>query len=252
MKHWLEVLRPSNCQLIMQEIDLLRDKTHDLSELDKQKEWLLKAEQADVIISTPPCSDFSRAKWANSRGPPPLRNKLYPRGFPWLSTFNRSKVEMNNNLIQFNWKLASQTGKTKWQLFLSEHPEDLGRMPGGEPFATPASIWQSKEFQDLWEAGWWSGAFRQCEFGADTPKPTRMLASDHVFACFAPNCLPQFDSDGFYTGPVERCDHNHTVSLIRKPGDTGPFRTAEAAAYPSEMCKKIAQSIWFCFSFHTP
>lgn len=228
-------------------MDLLKGKQFDLSDPSRQSCYLEIAKTKDVVICTPPCSDFSRAKWANKNGPPPLRNKFYPNGFPWLSTFHRNKADLNNSLIMFMWKLAAQIGKDKWQLFLAEHPEDLGRMANQPAFATPASIWQSDEFLKLWQSGWYSGAFRQCDYGAPTPKPTRFLSSDHVFCAFAPNMLASFCNEGFYTGPVKKCDHNHTESLIRQRGDQGPFRTEKAAAYPSDMCKSMAECIFTAF-----
>ena len=244
IRHWLTALLPKECNLIMHEVDLLRHgEGHDLSVPSNRNKWLEQAKLADVIIATPPCSEFSRVKWANNRGPPPLRNASYPKGFPWLSKANQQKIDLSNCLVQFTWDLANQLSSDKWQLFLAEHPEDLGRMPGQEVFATPASIWRSPEFLRLWDSGWWSGAIRQCDYKAPTPKPTRLLCSDHVFAVMAPNTLPSFNEQGYYTGPVERCTHDHKVSLVRKVGEAGPFRTAEAAAYPSDMCKIMAECI---------
>ena len=121
----------------------------------------------------------------------------------------------------------------------AEHPEDLGKVLRGRK-GTPASIWRMKEFQKLLEQGWWSGAFRQCDFEAPTPKPTRCLASSDEFRELAAPSTPVFKADGSYAGPVEKCTHKHSESLVRKPGDTGPFRSARAAAYPSAMCKAIA------------
>ena len=39
------------------------------------------------------------------------------------------------------------------------------------------------------------------------------------------------------------CAHQHSVSLSRSPGDIGPMRTREAAAYPEDMCKTIAKAL---------
>ena len=38
----------------------------------------------DVVLVTPPCSTFTRARSANKRGPPPIRSKQHPKGYPRL------------------------------------------------------------------------------------------------------------------------------------------------------------------------
>ena len=253
IKSWLQQLCPPDVHLVMHEIDILRGgESHNLTNISIRKQWLEQAKTAQVVIATPPCAEFSRVKWTNNRGPPPLRSSIYPRGFPWLSRSNQSKIDLSNLLVDFTFDLALQVATNPdWQLFLAEHPENLGRLAGKPPSATPASIWSWKPFLELWHSGWWSGAFRQCDYGAPTPKPTRLFSSDHVFSRLANNVLPSFDDKKFYLGPVEKCNHNHQVSLVRQAGETGPFRTAQAAAYPSDMCKCIAECILLAFKNKT-
>ena len=126
MAHWLRDLCPASVKLTVHEVDLLRGgKDHDLSLDSNKREFLQLAADSNIIICTPPCSDFSRAKWSNRLGPAPLRSAQYPEGFPWLSGKDRAQVELHNSLIEFTWTAAKQTGKHKWQVFLAEHPEDL-------------------------------------------------------------------------------------------------------------------------------
>jgi hypothetical protein len=253
LAHWLKRLCPTGVKLTIHEVDLLRGgAAHDLSQAAKQQEFLQLAAESSIVICTPPCSDFSRAKWSNNLGPAPLRSARYPDGFPWLSAKARQQVELHNSLINFTWTVAQQNGRKQWQVFLAEHPEDLGRVRNQPAFAVPASIWKSQEFASLWQAGWFSCGFLQCAYGSSTPKPTRFLSSDHIFASFGPNTLPTFDTEDFYTGPVVKCDRSHSDSLIRKAGDTGPFKTAAAAAYPSDMCQKIAECLWKAWKNKTP
>ena len=45
-----------------------------------------------------------------------------------------------------------------------------------------------------------------------------------------------------YEGPVVKCQHVH-MSPVRKKGDVGPYKTESLAAYPSDMCKAIAEAL---------
>ena len=56
--------------------------------------------------------------------------------------------------------------------------------------------------------------------------------------------MPSFDSEDYYKGPVPKQQNKGTVSLMRKMGDAGPFRTAAAAAYPDNMCNTIAKALF--------
>jgi len=99
------------------------------------------------------------------------------------------------------------------------------------------------DFRELRELGWWSGAFRQCDYQVPTPKPTRCISNSSAFVAMATLSVPQFDDQLFYAGPVMPCEHVHTQSLVRRPGDTGPFKTEASAAYPPEMCSAIARCL---------
>ena len=68
----------------VQEIDLLRGGArHNLLLGAKRKHWLraVKDGRYDMVVASPPCNTFSRARWANNNGPPPLRMKHCPRAF---------------------------------------------------------------------------------------------------------------------------------------------------------------------------
>ena len=246
--HWLKVLCSElTWELHLVEIDILRGgMEHDLLDPCRREQWLNQALEQHAVLCTPPCSTFSRVTWSNNRGPHPIRSAKYPSGFPWLSAADRAKAETGNILVQLLWDLCNRVrrqetaGKT---IIFAEHPEDLGKIENSDFLDRPASIWQADEFHGLIQAGWWSGAFRQCDFAALTPKPTRALSNSWEFLKLAKHNLPMFDEEFAYLGPVTRCEHDHKTTLTRKRGESGPFRTAAAAAYPSEMCKVIAECI---------
>jgi hypothetical protein len=160
-----------------------------------------------------------------------------------LSGKDLIKANHNDNLIDFTWRVffkVQELRQSKTIVAFGEHPEDLRRVRKGGILAIPASIWRSSEAATLIQAGWWSGGFRQGDLGADTAKPTRGIASDDSFTALAPHALPTFDQGGFYLGPVDKPKFAQTVSLVRAHNDEGPFRSAAAATYPSDMCRVIA------------
>ena len=75
------------------ELDILRDKTHDLAQEDAwARIFSLVQKPKTVFVTTPPCHTFSRARHRKP-GPPPLRSVDWPKGFPWLSEKHYQKVE---------------------------------------------------------------------------------------------------------------------------------------------------------------
>ena len=229
----------NQCTLDMKEFDVLRRSDHNL--LDDQCWAQIFAEiqnfQPHVVISTPPCNTFSRARHSNHFGPPPIRSFAHPKGFPWLSRANFDHAQAGNLAVDRTWEIF-QFAVDSGAWFLGAHPEDLGATPNGRP----ASIWQDARFYDLLvEHGVHTFALYQCEFGFPTPKPTRFITNlvdwgDRIFS--GP---PRFSLDGLYQGPLpKRCPHvNHDVQLLDFCSRTVHF--------PSHLSHLIAKVIWDCF-----
>ena len=226
------------------ELDILRDKTHDLSQEDAwTRIFSLVQKPKTIFVTTPPCHTFSRARHRKP-GPPPLRSKDWPKGFPWLSEKHYQEVEASNYFILQSVQ-ASYLAHSVGNPYLWEHPEDLGKAADG---LSPATIWQWPEILDLLlatEAQ--SFAFYQCRFHASYPKPTRILTTLPHFLAHkqAYSGLPSFTQAGAYAGPLPaQCSHggNHEP-LIGKDPSTGAWRTAPAASYPPAMCEWLAEAI---------
>ena len=226
------------------EVDIVRGEEFDL--LDG-KAWdhifgLVRVPDT-VFLASPPCHTFSRARHRKP-GPPPLRSKLYPRGFPWLNNRNAAEVQASNFLID-QCLHAAALAVTAGNQFLLEHPEDLGLAPDG---LIPASIWSWPELLDLLvSTPTVCFALFQCHFGAHFAKPTRLLTNLRAFLQNPPKyaSLPSFDASHRYTGPLPRqCPHGDSHGpLIGKDAQTHAWRTAPSAAYPPAMCRWLATAI---------
>ena len=127
------------------ELDIQRNRQHDFSLQHVQKRWLQRITSGEffALVVTPPCSTFSRATWANDRGPYPVRSLIHPRGFPWNSKARAERAELGNLLADFSFEAMDRQSQHEGHVGLMEQPEDLGktrnqRVPGHQP----ASMWQ--------------------------------------------------------------------------------------------------------------
>ena len=197
----------------------------------------------DVILVTPPCNSFSRVRFVQP-GPKPVRSRLYPLGFPWLSGNLLDLATQGNRFADFSFQvcLAALSVHTD---FLLEHPEDLGRTKTGH---TPASIWQLPLCQDLFRhERVVTFALYQCEFEADSPKPTRFMTSIRGTRSRPYLGPPCFDSRDRYLGPLPHyCGHKEHAALVGV-GPDGKWCTTPAAAYPPLLCKAISAWVFSVF-----
>ena len=83
---------------------------------------------------------------------------------------------------------------------LLEFPEDLG----AANFGVPASLWQldSMRLIAAHDSEYVSFAFFQCRFGADFPKPTRLLTDLGGLAAAGFMGWPRHDAAFTYQGPL--------------------------------------------------
>ena len=230
-------------QLEVIELDIQRDRKCDLTLPAVQKLWLSRITSGEfmAVMLTPPCSTFSRAVWANDRGPYPVRSYRHPRGFPWNARGRRVKAELGNILADVSFEAFKRQAKHRPGLCYMEQPEDLGtpahpRIPGD----APASMWQFHQFgQLLGSPGVQTVVFSQLDFGSESTKPTRFLLHRelplHPAMRQGP---PEFDEDGHYQGPLE---YRPGKPLIGQT--SGQFRTSAAAAWPGPLCQWVAQDI---------
>ncbi len=231
----------------VEEVDIMRREEDDLSLQSKQEEILRRIRSGEfvAVICTPPCSTWSRVRAANMRGPPPIRDRNYPWGYPWVKKKFEEELKLGNILVIFTIKVV-QTVKEVGNVFiLVEHPEDLGTVVREEDRAVlrPASIWQLDEMRRLIGQDVATVAINQCCWGARWKKPTRLLTNSEEIKKWGPQGWPQFDEEGFYRGPLKQdCGCKVTVSLAKKSNEEA-FRTSGTSIYPAELDRAIAEAI---------
>ena len=227
--------------LDIREFDIERSSQHDLTKDELWEEIFATLKEGDwILIVSPPCNTFSRARFQflRSPGPRPLRNFQWPRGFPWLAVDKRRVVEEANHFID-QCVVACVICFQHHGHYLWEHPEDLGEVLGEHP----GSIWQWPSIRDLAvQSSAFTFAIQQCHFGAETPKPTRFLTT---LETDDPRCWfkwPTFSADHKYLGPLPRdCGHFHKKKLIGRT--SAGWNTSPSAAYPAGLCEFLATLI---------
>ena len=163
-----------------------------------------------------PCGSWSAARYANSNGPPPLRSSTFPWGLPSLSREHQRQVDEANVLMLGQWRILRAMHKDG-ATTSAEHPED----PRREPLP---SFWNTKFFEEMKTGMSLSGArFPQCKYESLNYKGTEIWAN--------------FESIGEMSGV---CTHGWHQSLIGRDFK-GRFLTKASQAYPSAMCKHLAE-----------
>ena len=199
-------------RLELHEFDIERSPNHDVTDTSLWDQiYKTLGEGNWFLIVSPPCNTFSRARFQFRQhpGPKPLRTRMWPRGFPWLSTANKVKVEEANMFVERCIKachIADTIG-----FFILEHPEDLETVEGEQP----VSIWQWTEVLELIAAyGALPLQYINAGLGHRHPSQdvsTNMEVDDN--RCYL--ALPKFDKLDFYKGPLpKQCGHVHTHKLI--------------------------------------
>ena len=207
VRHYLEEFCDlAQVGLEISEMDICRDPSMDLLDEAIAKRALQQIRDGswDVVIVTPPCNTFSRVRFVQP-GPKPVRSRLYPLGFPWLSDNLLELGRQGNQFIDFSLQVCFATLDVRAD-FLLEHPEDLGRTRSGH---TPASIWQLEGAQRLFShERVFTFAVYQCKFLAKSPKPTRFMTTIQAAKNMPFSGPPKFGEDDRYAGPLPQfCGH---------------------------------------------
>ena len=246
--------------LVMENVDTLRGgQSHNLLCKQRRDEYIQKIKDAkyDLTVIAAPCNKHSRAVFANSDGPKPIRDFWHPRGFKDLPAEARILADESNTLLDFGVQAIEAVAEAmakavSWRTprALFEFPEDLGEAKLG----TPASAWQETRLVKAGQQGMDRGAVFQCEWAEITyQKPTGLMtnireivAHEGFYAgwpAFISGKMPcGRPSPRIYNGPLPRlCKHgNRHEALIGRSKDGG-FKTGPTGAYPPDFCRKLAK-----------
>ena len=246
------------------EINIIHGEDHDLSREEVRMAWLQRIRDGEfaAILCTPPCSTWTRVRMANMRGPPPIRSRQYPFGYPWLKNQYRSQAELGTILVLFTvevYEAANEAilkGRVSFIWMFSEHPEDLGRVIREEDRAKldPAAMWQLQQVQQLLHLEalrLFTVAFNQCCFGAQYKKPTRVISNLPEVKHWGREGWPQFDKDYNYMGPIQPCSCQTSWTLAKRSNQE-EFRTTQTSAYPPDMDHSLAQAFFQAFHQSPP
>ena len=79
----MAIAAASSREVSVEEVDICRGSGHDMLDDRVFNIYLHKIRRRhyDVVIVTPPCNTFSRARCNTGIGPPPIRSRSYPWGF---------------------------------------------------------------------------------------------------------------------------------------------------------------------------
>ena len=100
LRFWLEKLSQGQALQVL-EVDAVRGRGNDLRKASLRNRLLdeVRSGEFAVVVASPPCSTFSRARYSGLPGPPALRSADFLRGFPRLNDRNRSRGGSNKRRI---------------------------------------------------------------------------------------------------------------------------------------------------------
>ena len=222
-------------------VDIKRSAKQDLSLPRVRDSYLdrIRAKEFDAILLSPPCASFSRATWANFRGPRPVRSYVLPRGLEKLTPVERDRAILGNIFADFSFEIATLVAEGAATFLAMEQPEDLGALPTGPHEALrPASMWQWPQLADLLEKGLRTVAFHQASIGVPYAEPTRLLLCTSLdMPDFVYEGPPSYDDQGYYKGPLPSAQG--FAKMFQRQAK-GAFKTTGSEQWPVAMCQWLS------------
>ena len=208
-------------------IDLASDPLWDLTCPNTFHKIMMLVEEGliDLVLGGPPCSTVARSRHRAlpGGGPRPLRFRWCVWGRPGLRPHERVRLEEANTLW-INYLTICEGVGARGGAWLWEHPAD----PGVSPYP---SIWITDEMMGVEErTGATRAVLHQCAFGGISVKPT----------CFAGTIHGLAELNGVKC-PGVNSQHWHGPSV--GPDGAGGFLTRRLQAYPSGLCRELAERI---------
>ena len=220
---------------------------HDLSS-DSLWELLhteLGAGRITALWFGTPCSTFSKAR-GHGPGPRPLRSVQHIYGLPksdlWDSEFQQVK---EGTFFALKTSELATAAHSLGIPFGIENPE---------PWEGHVSLFLLPEVQRLAELpGIAVNDFDQCQLGAETAKPTRLLSSGLGLGHWSWRCNHKKKHWSYIDWKGNKCSKwGAHPPLVGRRREDGRPATAGAAAYPTEMNRLLAEIICKSVAGQTP
>ncbi len=236
LRSCLEELAPKfNVSVHAEEFNIEQNVSHDLVNEGLQKQLLQRIEQGavDALVTTPPCSTYSRVRSANLKGPPPVRSRDHFWGFPWLFGQLKHGVLVGNALTIFTAQILEAADEHKHscqgviiRTFL-EHPEDLGGAWRQEDQASmvPASVWQWQRLHDVVDSS---------KIANFTVVSIRVAGVHHGL-----NLLASFQTSLNWNIGVNEAGHCLINTSPIKQSNDEQFRATGTSQYPAAMDRAL-------------
>ena len=225
-------------------IDLVNEKTVD-RDISDDAVWnrlkaVLAAGYYHFVFAGPPCRTFSLARHVRP-GPPPLRDRQHPYGFPKSQAKARGITPGDFEKLRLDNLLAVRTAEACTIM------ADMGRgfaveQPAlwGDRSKDAATMFDLDPFAALQKRGAKIMVLDQCMYGAETTKPTQLLYFNGRFdrleaSCNHPTVLWQQPKGRDIWARHRPCVGTKTAA--------GHYATSALAAYPKDLNKRLAEVI---------
>ena len=186
------------------------------------------------LFAGPPCRTFSAARQARP-GPPPLRDRSHPYGFPKSQARERGLRPDDYEKIRMDNLMAVRTAEACTIL------HDLGYGYAVEqPWSwmdAVVSMFDLDPFTELRKRGASIVIFDQCRYDALTTKPTQVLYYRARFDLLETRCNRPSTAQTAPDGRTRWASHPPCVGFTTKSGE---YATKALAAYPASLNKRIA------------
>ena len=135
IRQQLQHLAHGKFHLELKELDIELHHSHDLSKTELWDDLFKDIDQGlvDVLLVSPPCNTFSRARHHFKHGGPrPLRSAAWPLGFPWLRMTDQETVQ-TANFFHFSMFGSCKEDPCERKVLLVGAPGGFGKDEGRRP-----------------------------------------------------------------------------------------------------------------------
>ena len=186
-----------------------------------------------ALFAAPPCRTFSEVR-TKRPGPPPLRDRDYPYGYPRTQAKQRGLSDEHLAMLREDNLLADRTAEA---CSILHRQQKVYGVEQPHPWRSAISMFDLEAFAALETQGARRVVFDQCPYGAEVRKPTQILYWGADFGSLYARCDHPVVTQTNEDGRTYQAAH---PNLAGRKNDRGEYRTKKLAAYPKQLNKAIA------------